>query len=165
MARGKMEIEMGVVLVVMSMLCAGAVAQSSCTSALLSLSPCLNYISGNSSTPSSPCCSQLATVVRSQPRCLCQVLNGGGSSLGIQINQTQALALPAACNVHTPPISQCNAPSPAESPNSDPSGTGSTNAPTTDNASSSGNFHKLSIPLLFFVLAATYAPTFGTLIL
>jgi hypothetical protein len=99
---------MGLVLVVMAMLCAGAAAQSSCTNVLVSLSPCLNYITGNSSTPSSGCCSNLASVVNSQPLCLCQVLGGGASSLGISINQTQALALPGACKVKTPPTSQCN---------------------------------------------------------
>ena len=106
MAQGRME--MGLVLVLVTMLWAGAAAQSSCTNVIISMSPCLNYITGNSSTPSSGCCSQLASVVRSQPQCLCQVLNGGGSSLGININQTQALALPGACNVQTPPLSQCN---------------------------------------------------------
>lgn len=106
MAHGEMK--MGLVLVVMAMLYAGAAAQSSCTNVIVSLSPCLNYITGNSSTPSSGCCSQLASVVRSQPQCLCQVLGGGGSSMGININQTQALALPGACKVQTPPISQCN---------------------------------------------------------
>lgn len=106
MAQERMK--MGMVLVIMSILCAGAAAQSSsCSSALVSLSPCLNYIAGNSSTPSSGCCSQLASVVSSQPQCLCEVLNGGASSLGITINQTQALALPTACNVQTPPITQC----------------------------------------------------------
>ncbi|KAL5167867.1 Non-specific lipid-transfer protein-like protein [Glycine soja] len=165
------KVDMGLVLVVMAMLCAGAAAQSqsSCTNVLVSLSPCLNYITGNSSTPSSGCCSQLASVVRSQPQCLCQVLNGGGSSLGININQTQALALPVACKVQTPPTSQCNnaAASPptgtvAESPNSAPSGTGgSKNLPTTDNGSSSGNSIKLSIPLIL-ILAATYVSTFTT---
>ncbi|TKY71141.1 Non-specific lipid-transfer protein [Spatholobus suberectus] len=168
MAHTKME--MGVVLVVMAMLCAGAAAQSSCTNVLVSLSPCLNYITGNSSTPSSGCCSQLASVVRSQPKCLCQALSSGGSSLGININQTQALALPGACKVQTPPTSQCNtnnnAASPptgavAESPNSVPSGTGSKTLPTTDNGSSSGNSIKLSIPLLL-ILAATYVSTFTT---
>ncbi|KAK7405933.1 hypothetical protein VNO78_07545 [Psophocarpus tetragonolobus] len=158
--------EMGLVLVVIAMLCSGAAAQSSCTNVLVSLSPCLNYITGNSSTPSSACCSQLASVVRSQPQCLCQVLNGGGSSLGININQTQALAMPRACNVQTPPTSQCNngAASPptgteAESPNSVPSGTGSKTLPTTDNGSSGTNSIKLSIPLIL-VLAATYVSTF-----
>ncbi|KAL0367360.1 UNVERIFIED_CONTAM: hypothetical protein Sradi_3626100 [Sesamum radiatum] len=96
-------------LILATMLWADVTAQSSdCTNVLISMSPCLNYISGNSSTPSSTCCTQLGTVVRSQPQCLCQVLNGGGSNLGLNINQTQALALPKACNVQTPPTSLCN---------------------------------------------------------
>lgn len=96
-----------------TILCGGALAQSSsnsCTSALVSLSPCLNYIAGNESAPSSSCCSQLANVVQSEPQCLCVAVNGGASSassLGINVNQTQALALPGACKVQTPPISQC----------------------------------------------------------
>lgn len=83
-------------------------AQSSCTSVLISLSPCLNYITGNSTSPSQQCCRQLGSVVQSSPDCLCQVLNGGGSNLGINVNQTQALGLPTACNVQTPPVSRCN---------------------------------------------------------
>ncbi|XP_038982037.1 sialidase-like [Phoenix dactylifera] len=120
MARRVMEI--GLALALVSMLLAHASAQSGCTTVILSLAPCLNYITGNSSTPSSSCCSQLASVVQSQPRCLCTLLNGGASSLGITINQTRALALPGACKVKTPPVSQCNAvaggpaASPAESP-------------------------------------------------
>lgn len=99
---------MGLVAIIVAVHWAGAAAQSDCTNVLISLSPCLNYITGNSSTPSQTCCTQLASVVRSQPQCLCQVLNGGGSSLGVNINQTQALALPRACNVQTPSISSCN---------------------------------------------------------
>lgn len=103
------EVSMGLALILVTMLWYGATAQSSdCTNVLISMSPCLNYISGNSSTPSSGCCTQLGTVVRSQPQCLCEVLNGGGSNLGLNINQTQALALPTACNVQTPPVSRCN---------------------------------------------------------
>ncbi|KAB2018346.1 hypothetical protein ES319_D08G224100v1 [Gossypium barbadense] len=117
----------------------GALAQSSCTNVLTSMSPCLDYILGNSSIPSSSCCSQLANVVRSQPQCLCQVLNGGGSSLGINVNQTQAMALPTACNVETPPTSRCN-------------GSGSKTVPTTDDGTSAANSAKLSVPLLYFVL-------------
>lgn len=91
------------------MLCGVAMAQSGCTTALVSLSPCLNYVSGNSSTPSSSCCSQLANVVQSQPQCLCPFTgNGAGSPSGLNINQTLALALPAACNIQTPPVSRCN---------------------------------------------------------
>ncbi len=106
MAIRRMQIVLTLVLVVA--LWEGSKAQSSCTNVIISMSPCLNYITGNSSTPSSTCCTQLASVVRSQPQCLCEVLSGGASLPGINFNQTQALALPGACNVQTPPISQCN---------------------------------------------------------
>ncbi|CAN1766139.1 Non-specific lipid transfer protein GPI-anchored 5 [Linum perenne] len=97
------------ILLAVALFFAGATAQSNdCSSTLVSLSPCLNYITGNSSSPSSSCCAQLSTVVKSQPACLCQVINGGGGGLGINVNQTQALALPGACKVQTPPTSQCN---------------------------------------------------------
>ncbi|KAA8543262.1 hypothetical protein F0562_021243 [Nyssa sinensis] len=110
-------IEMGIFLVLLVMLWGGATAQSGCTSVLMGLTPCLNYVTGNSSTPSSSCCSKLASVVQSQPRCLCSLLNGAGASMGVNINQTIALALPGACSVQTPPISQCNsAEVPATSP-------------------------------------------------
>ncbi|PON80023.1 Lipid transfer protein/Par allergen [Parasponia andersonii] len=143
-----------------------AAQQQDCTNVLVGMSPCLNYITGNSSTPSSACCSQLASVVRSEPQCLCQVLNGGGSSLGININQTQALALPGACNVQTPPLSRCNAASPAESPagtSDSPNTSGSKTVPTTDNGTSDGSSTMMSIPLFFFaLLAAAYTSAFAT---
>lgn len=83
-------------------------AQTSCTRTLMGLSPCLNYVTGNSSTPSSSCCSQLSSVATAQPQCLCLLLNGTASSYGFNINQTLALALPTVCNVQTPPVSRCN---------------------------------------------------------
>lgn len=64
-----------------------------CRNVIITMSSCLDYITGKSSTPS--CCSQLATVVGSQPQCLCEAL-AGGSSLSVNINQTRALALPNA---------------------------------------------------------------------
>ncbi|XP_057964811.1 non-specific lipid transfer protein GPI-anchored 5-like isoform X2 [Malania oleifera] len=136
-------IEMCLVLILMTMLCGGATAQSSCTSVIMGLSPCLNYITGNSSTPSPSCCSQLTAAIQSQPQCLCSLLNGGGMSLGIPINQTLALALPGACNVQTPPISQCNAASgpttPAAPPVDSPIGSpvGSSNETPADTPSAS----------------------------
>lgn len=102
-------VDMSLVVVIMViLLCARANAQSGCTTAILGMSPCLNYISGNSSTPSSSCCSQLGSVVQSQPECLCLVLSGGSAALGFTLNQTQALSLPGACNLQTPPLSQCD---------------------------------------------------------
>ncbi|XP_037491250.1 non-specific lipid-transfer protein-like protein At2g13820 isoform X1 [Jatropha curcas] len=160
---------MSLALILVSMLWSGAMAQSSsCTNVLISMSPCLNYITGNSSTPSSQCCTQLSSVVRSSPQCLCEVLNGGGSSLGININQTQALALPGACNVQTPPLSRCNAASPADSP----AGTaevpttnpGSKTVPSTEvDGTSDGSSIKLSMTMLAFLLfAASYSSIFIT---
>ncbi|KAJ6725996.1 BIFUNCTIONAL INHIBITOR/LIPID-TRANSFER PROTEIN/SEED STORAGE 2S ALBUMIN SUPERFAMILY PROTEIN [Salix purpurea] len=165
MARTAMS--MGLAMVLVTMLCARAMAQSDCTSVLISLSPCLNYITGNSSTPSSQCCTQLASVVRSSPQCLCQVLNGGGASLGINVNQTQAIALPGACKVQTPPISSCNGASPAASPAgapeapSSPSGTGSKTVPSTQTDGTSGaSSIKFSIPLLLLLFSASYVSAF-----
>ncbi|OWM77058.1 non-specific lipid-transfer protein-like protein At2g13820 [Punica granatum] len=168
MAGRRMEIGLvAVVVVAVATLWAGAAAQSSsdCTNVFISMSPCLSYISGNSSIPSSNCCSQLASVVRSQPQCLCQVLNGGASSLGITINQTQAMALPGACNVQTPSVSLCNGASPAGSPTGTPSstvpsGTGSNTVPSTEgNGSSDGTSLRLSVPLFFVLL---YAASYGS---
>ncbi|MFS7930743.1 putative plant lipid transfer protein/Par allergen [Helianthus anomalus] len=126
---------MGAVLVLMVMVLGGAQAQSStCINALMGLSPCLNFVSGNTSTPSPACCSQLSTVVQSQPRCLCSLLNGNLPNIGVTINQTLAVALPGACRVQTPPITLCNgvANGPAGAPASAPTiaPTGSTETPT-----------------------------------
>lgn len=116
------QISMGLATILAAILFAGvATAQSNdCTNVLISMSPCLSYISGNSSTPASGCCTQLGTVVASEPQCLCEVLNGGGSNLGLDINQTQAMALPGACNVQTPPLSRCNGKNSSPFPNLQP---------------------------------------------
>ncbi|CAN6297484.1 unnamed protein product [Urochloa humidicola] len=87
---------------------ASSSAQSGCTTTLISLYPCLNYISGNVTSPPSSCCSQLASVVQSNPQCLCAALSGDSSSLGVTIDKNRALQLPQACNVKTPPASKCN---------------------------------------------------------
>ncbi|KAA3454581.1 non-specific lipid-transfer protein-like protein isoform X1 [Gossypium australe] len=157
------------IMVLMVMFSAGAKAQSGCTTVLISMSPCLNFITGNSSTPSQQCCTQLASVVRSSPQCLCEVLNGGGSSLGINVNRSQALALPGACNVQTPPISACNgaSPAPADSPVGSPeSGStiptegGSKTVPSSEedgspSSSSNGStMIRLTLSLLFFLIVA-----------
>ncbi|KAK7336774.1 hypothetical protein VNO77_17322 [Canavalia gladiata] len=156
-----------------------AQSQSSCTNVLISLSPCLDYITGNASTPSSTCCSQLAYVVRTQPLCLCEVVNIGASSIAasLNINQTKALSLPTACNVQTPPISSCPA-SASSSPGvtvssipNSPSGTGSnidsstTRGSRSVGGSSHGNSSSPAFPsslLLFFVFAITFTFTFTT---
>ncbi|WMV47234.1 hypothetical protein MTR67_040619 [Solanum verrucosum] len=91
-----------------------------CQQVIVGLAPCLQYIQGNATTPSSGCCTQLATIVKTRPRCVCHVFSG------VNVNQTLAMALPKACNVHiTPSLTLCQATSPAGSPlsSSTPSGT------------------------------------------
>ncbi|XP_049406950.1 non-specific lipid transfer protein GPI-anchored 5-like isoform X2 [Solanum stenotomum] len=171
MASKRIEIGLTLTLVLVFMQWDGVRAQSGCTTALVSLSPCLNYVTGNTTTPSTSCCLQLSRVVASQPRCLCSVLNGGGSSFGVSINQTQAIALPSACNVQTPPVSRCNggangpAASPADSPPADsskgspdiPSGTGSK---ASGGGTSDGSIVELTATWIFTVAFTAFASTF-----
>ncbi|KAL4564658.1 hypothetical protein LXL04_028726 [Taraxacum kok-saghyz] len=118
---------LGLALFLLSLFWEGTMSQSGCTNTLIGMAPCLNYVTGNSKTPSSSCCSSLENVVTSQPQCLCTALDGSTmAALGININKTIALALPGACHVNTPPVTRCgggnNAPmlAPVSSPeNSD----------------------------------------------
>ncbi|XP_073046950.1 non-specific lipid transfer protein GPI-anchored 5-like [Primulina eburnea] len=164
------KISMGLAIILVTMLWPYVASQSNdCTSVIISMSPCLNFISGNSSTPSVSCCSQLRNVVGSEPQCLCQVLNGGGSNLGLNINQTQALALPKACNVQTPPVSKCNAASPSDSPSTpnspskNPSGGGSKVLPSPgDGSSNAASPNQLALSMIFFgVFLASYVSAFN----
>ncbi|XP_062156352.1 non-specific lipid transfer protein GPI-anchored 5-like isoform X1 [Alnus glutinosa] len=180
---------MGLAVVIVSLLWARATAQSGCTSVLVRMAPCLNYVTGSSSTPSSSCCSQLASVVQSRPQCLCSALNGGGSvaALGVTINQTLALALPSACSVQTPPVSRCNAAngpapfsvdSPVGSPEGLPGNTstsssgsdtgGSKAVPTNGEVTPNGGIMEtplqLILPLIFVsTIAATWEFSLGFL--
>ncbi|KAJ9182137.1 hypothetical protein P3X46_006163 [Hevea brasiliensis] len=152
------------VVLLVAMLWARATAQSGCTSVIIGLAPCLNYVTGSSSTPSSSCCSQLASVVQSQPQCLCSVLNGGGASLGVTINQTLALALPGACHVKTPPVSKCNdaangtstSDPPVGSPESSPADSsvtgGSKAVPATETSSANGFKMDMTFQLVLFAM-------------
>ncbi|CAI8614213.1 unnamed protein product [Vicia faba] len=112
-----------------------AQTDSSCTNVFISLSPCLDYITEQTSTPSSTCCSQLASVMGSQPQCLCEVVNGGAASsiaASFNINQTRALALPTACNIQTPPINTCTGSISSSSP---PAGISVSNIPNSPSGS------------------------------
>lgn len=65
-----------------------------CSSVMMTLAPCMDFISSKASEPGISCCSVLAGVVQTDPRCLCMVLDGTATSFGIAINQTRALELP-----------------------------------------------------------------------
>ncbi|XP_078149526.1 non-specific lipid transfer protein GPI-anchored 5-like isoform X2 [Carex rostrata] len=169
----KMLVSIGVTMTIMAMLLSDVSAQTSgCMTTIVSLSSCLNYISGNSSTPSSSCCSTLSSVVKNEPQCLCMLLNGGASSLGVAINTTKAMELPPACKVQTPPVSLCKtlgAPAAAPSASASPTGTtpstsstpsvpsSTTDESTTTGESSDAMSNKSPVISIFFlvVLALT----------
>ncbi|KAF8006463.1 hypothetical protein BT93_K0686 [Corymbia citriodora subsp. variegata] len=161
--------QMGLLAAVLAALLAhpsSAQSTSGCTTVLMTLTPCLSYVSGNSSSPSSTCCSTLNSVVQSQPQCLCLLLNGGVSSLGYNVNQTLALALPGACSVKTPSATLCNALSPSSPPTASPADS-SDNTPVTPTVpsgskatpsatSASGSIKASFGPLAFALLLASF---------
>ncbi|CAN6464862.1 unnamed protein product [Victoria cruziana] len=182
-----MAAKLSLVLVIACTLYVHAFAQSSCTNTIISqLAPCLNYITGNSSKPDSSCCSGLSNVVKSQPQCLCQVIGpNAGSSVGITVNQTQAMALPAACNVQTPSPSLCNSingvsptaspstptnappssvlPSQPSSPNrapATPTGTSASVNPSTNGGPKGSAPSLMALAIVFFVSCASAAGSF-----
>ncbi|KAJ6846700.1 non-specific lipid-transfer protein-like protein [Iris pallida] len=108
MARGAYN--MGLALILLAVMCATPLAQPNCAPTITSLAPCLGFITGNSSStsPSSACCTQLASIIQTQTQCLCTVLNGT-PQLPFVVNQTRALTLPGACKIQTTPLSPCNA--------------------------------------------------------
>ncbi|EFJ35463.1 hypothetical protein SELMODRAFT_69618, partial [Selaginella moellendorffii] len=69
------------------------------------LLPCLPFLQGQGSNPTQPCCNGLETVVKSNPACLCALVN---SQLGNRINITLALSLPSLCNLAGVTIDLCN---------------------------------------------------------
>ncbi|KAE8797688.1 Non-specific lipid-transfer protein-like protein [Hordeum vulgare] len=146
-----------------ALLVASASAQSGCTTALVGLYPCMNYISGSDTAPTKSCCSQLGSVVQSQPQCLCSALGGDSSSLGgVTINKTRALELPMACNVQTPPASRCNgggsAPSGATPDVQTPAGSGSKATPSAYLQENGGSSLRGTVGLVFVLaVAAVYA--------
>ncbi|GLJ34070.1 hypothetical protein SUGI_0684960 [Cryptomeria japonica] len=96
---------MGFVVLVALIGAADVAAQTDCQTEIGTLLPCVSYVGGNDKEPSAACCSALAKVVSTNASCLCLVLTGNS---GFPINMTKALALPTACNVVTPPVSDCN---------------------------------------------------------
>ncbi|XAR49440.1 hypothetical protein NMG60_11032653 [Bertholletia excelsa] len=79
-----------------------------CTSVVLNLADCLSYVSNGSDVdkPEGTCCSGLKTVVKTNPECLCEGFKNS-AQMGVSLNMTKALALPSACHVPAPPLSEC----------------------------------------------------------
>lgn len=71
---------------------------------------CLSFVEpgSNLSKPEKDCCPGLSGIVDNSPQCLCQLLVANTSDFGFEINRTQALSLPSACKLSTPPLSLCS---------------------------------------------------------
>ncbi|KAL2343338.1 hypothetical protein Fmac_004623 [Flemingia macrophylla] len=81
--------------------------KAECTDQLVGLASCLPYASGESNVPTPNCCSGLEEVIDKSKRCLCILIKDRDDpNLGIKINVTRALDLPAVCKTPTN-ITQC----------------------------------------------------------
>ncbi|CAK7324006.1 unnamed protein product [Dovyalis caffra] len=80
--------------------------QAQDTSCLNQLVPCLNYLNGTKEVPED-CCNPLKTVIKSNPKCLCNMASNQGSNQATQagINVTEAQELPGRCGLHVSPVS------------------------------------------------------------
>lgn len=101
-----------------------------CSPEFDSLSPCISYVSSNTTTPPATCCSALLSVHTKEPVCLCQLLQdvNADPSMSSGLNVTKALELPTACKVNGVDVNNCPAllgqpiasPSAAPGPDSTP---------------------------------------------
>ncbi|XP_048573129.1 non-specific lipid transfer protein GPI-anchored 5-like [Triticum urartu] len=79
-----------------------SVSVPSCPPVQASLSPCVSYFIGNSSSPSDACCSQMQAMFQSQAPCLCAAVSAVPAQLGSVVGGL----LPTACNL---PPNACSA--------------------------------------------------------
>ncbi|RWR78460.1 non-specific lipid-transfer protein-like protein [Cinnamomum micranthum f. kanehirae] len=139
-----------------------------CSAVLLSMADCLTFVMNGStiSKPEGSCCSGFKTVLKDDPKCLCEAFNNN-NNLGIALNMTKASTLPSACAVSsTPPMSNCgfySAPSDAPVPSPSPTAalqlTGSPSNPTSTGApkQSQSNAAAISISVAAILASLTFS--------
>ncbi|KAL8535052.1 hypothetical protein ACS0TY_010900 [Phlomoides rotata] len=68
---------------------------------------CLSFVTAGGTTKlEGTCCSGLKTVLKSDVGCLCEVFKNN-AQLGVTLNVTKTLTLPAACHLSAPSIGNC----------------------------------------------------------
>ncbi|XP_057803101.1 non-specific lipid transfer protein GPI-anchored 11-like [Salvia miltiorrhiza] len=79
-----------------------------CSSLVLNMADCLTFVTAGSTTkkPEGTCCSGLKTVLKTDAECLCEAFRNS-AQLGVTLNITKAMSLPAACHVSAPSVSNC----------------------------------------------------------
>ncbi|KAI3467692.1 hypothetical protein Pfo_024355 [Paulownia fortunei] len=114
--------------------------EKECAEQLTNLAACIPFVSGTAKQPTKECCDDTDKVRTAKPKCLCVLIKESSDpSMGLPINTTLALQMPAACKIDAK-ISDC--PSllnlPADSPdakifkvaNADSSTGSTTNSPS-----------------------------------
>ncbi|XP_026422079.1 protein YLS3-like [Papaver somniferum] len=80
-----------------------------CATQLVGLATCLPYVGGTAKAPTPDCCTGLKQVLTTSKKCLCILIKDRNDpSLGLKINATLALGLPAICKTNSG-ISECPA--------------------------------------------------------
>ncbi|XP_050376884.1 non-specific lipid transfer protein GPI-anchored 31-like [Argentina anserina] len=79
-----------------------------CSSLILNMADCLSFVSNDSKTqkPEGTCCTGLKTVLKADAACLCEAFKSS-AQMGITLNMTKAMSLPAACKVSAPSAANC----------------------------------------------------------
>eukprot|EP00253_Pinus_taeda_P002665 PITA_02665 len=97
-----------------------------CVKELTGLYPCLDFVTNvNIESVTPQCCSGLNTIVNANVMCLCLLFTNNTDTLGVSINQTKALLLPALCKIVVPPVSTCQSHNMGNVPNARTNGSGS----------------------------------------
>ncbi|TVU41752.1 hypothetical protein EJB05_15298, partial [Eragrostis curvula] len=87
----------------------------SCTASLVtSFTPCLNFITNSSASPTVDCCRSLSSLVNASAGCACLILTGS-VPLGVPVNRSLAVTLPKTCNSTALPL-QCQDATTARTP-------------------------------------------------
>ncbi|CAK9154424.1 unnamed protein product [Ilex paraguariensis] len=120
--------------------------EKDCADQLANLAACIPFVSGGAKKPTPECCEDTQKVKSVKPKCLCVLIKESTDpSMGLPINTTLALQMPAACNIDAK-ISDCPTilKLPPDSPDAkifkvaDGGGSGATNS-TTGSSSTPAN--------------------------
>ncbi|CAI0421876.1 unnamed protein product [Linum tenue] len=70
-----------------------------CAEQLAGLATCLPYVGGTAKSPTPDCCGGLKQLLNTNKKCLCVIIKDRDDpQLGLHINLTLAMSLPAVCN-------------------------------------------------------------------
>lgn len=81
--------------------------EKECAEQMTELAACIPFVSGTAKQPTKECCDDTNKVRNAKPKCLCVLIKESSDpSMGLPINTTLALQMPAACNIDAK-VSDC----------------------------------------------------------